>query len=435
MGELMRRYWVPALLSWEVPEPDSPPVTVKLLGEELVGFRQTDGHVGVVGARCAHRRAHLFWGRNEENGIRCVYHGWKFDCEGACVDMPSEPAESNFKDKVRIPAYPTHEVGGVVWAYMGPAEKRPAPPLFEWTQVPATHRSMSKVIQESNWLQALEGGIDSVHTNFLHGGRPPGYVSTSPRAAQGMERDDSLSKVVEVVPTDYGYTYAGISNLRAEGMRSVRAYHWVMPWHQIRPGGNGCNGHMWVPIDDENTMVYNLSYTWPEFEPQGERFGVGSGGRGGVMSYEGEMPPWRRDANLPVGNGNEFELDLDPTNFRSHRNAENKYKIDREVQRTETYTGIEGVNTQDRAVQESMGAIADRTLERLGTTDRAIINARRTLLKAAKIVQDGGEPPGLSPSYYKIRSIQKALSKDVQWFEALKSELFQLQEPQPTTTP
>jgi hypothetical protein len=349
--------------------------------------------------------------------------------------MPSEPEESNFKDKVRIPAYPTHEVGGVVWAYMGPPEKKPAPPLFEWTQVPATHRSMSKVIQESNWLQALEGGIDSVHTNFLHGGRPPGYVSTSPRAAQGMERDDSLSKVVEVVPTDYGYTYAGISNLRAEGMRSVRAYHWVMPWHQIRPGGNGCNGHMWVPIDDENTMVYNLSYTWPEFEPQGERFGVGSGGRGGVMSYEGEMPPWRRDANLPVGNGNEFELDLDPTNFRSHRNAENKYKIDREVQRTETYTGIEGVNTQDRAVQESMGAIADRTLERLGTTDRAIINARRTLLKAAKIVQDGGEPPGLSPSYYKIRSIQKALSKDVQWFEALKSELFQLQEPQPTATP
>jgi hypothetical protein len=313
---------------------------------------------------------------------------------------------------------------------MGPPERRPAPPLFEWTQVPATHLAMSKVWQQCNWLQALEGGIDSVHTNFLHGGLPPGKVPVMQRGGLG-ERDGSRSAIVEVVPTDYGYSYAGIRGLRAEGMRSVRAYHWVMPWHQIRPGGEGCNGHMWIPMDDENTMVFNLHWTWPEAQPQGRERGASSqGGRGGTLAVEGELPIWFRDAMEPVGNGNEFGLDIDTeNNFRSFNNMENKYKIDRYVQKTETYTGIDGVNTQDRAVQESMGAIADRTLERLGTTDRAIINARRTLLKSIKIVQDGGDPPGVAPTYYKIRSIQKALPRDVNWFDALKAELFQLGEP------
>ena len=420
MGETMRRFWIPALLSWEVPEPDCPPVTVKLLGEELVAFRQTDGKVGIVGARCAHRRAHLFWGRNEENGIRCVYHGWKFDCEGACVDMPSEPEESNFKDKVRIPAYPTHEVGGVVWAFMGPAEKKPAPPLFEWTQVPATHRGISKVWQQSNWLQALEGGIDSSHTNFLHGGLPPGrrHDDNDP---MGRARNISLAPTIEVVPTDYGYSYAGIRDMGEEGTNHTRAYHWVMPWHQIRPGGRqGCSGHMWIPIDDENTMVYNLHWTWPEAEARDKLE---------------EVPFWKRDAHEGVGGGNEFSTDVDfENNFRSKRNADNRYLIDRELQRNETYTGITGINVQDRAVQESMGAVADRTLERLGTTDRAIINARRTLLKAVKTVQDGGEPPGVAPTYYKLRSIEKVLPKGVIWFDALKPELFQLEEPKATVT-
>jgi phenylpropionate dioxygenase-like ring-hydroxylating dioxygenase large terminal subunit len=420
MGEMMRRFWIPALLSWEVSEPDSPPVTIKLLGEELVAFRQTDGKVGVVGARCAHRRAHLFWGRNEENGLRCVYHGWKFDCEGHCVDMPSEPEESNFKDKVRIPAYPTVEAGGVVWAYMGPPEKKPAPPLFEWTQVPATHRGISKVWQQSNWLQALEGGIDSSHTNFLHGGLPPGKRHDD-STAMGRARNLSLAPIIEVVPTDYGYSYAGI---RSTGEANyVRGYHWIMPWYQLRPGGReGSSGHMWVPMDDENTMVYNMHYTFG-YAPAPER--------SLKMQEAGDLPVYKRDAMEPVGGGNEFGEDVDyENNFRSKRNADNLYLIDRELQRNETFTGITGINVQDRAVQESMGAIADRTLERLGTTDRAIINARRTLLKAVKTVQDGGEPPGIAPTYYKLRSVETVLPSDVNWFEGMKAWLFGLEEPQ-----
>lgn len=399
MGTLMRRYWIPFLLSWELPETDCPPVEVRLLGEDLVAFRDTSGRIGLVGAACAHRRANLFWGRVEEHGIRCVYHGWKFDAMGRCTDMPSEPEATNFKDKVHIPAYPVVEMGGVAWAYMGPAEKRPADPSFEWTRMPDSHVGISRVWQECNWMQALEGGIDSSHTNFLH------RRLDRDTSVMGRARAVSLAPLVEVVPTDYGYSYAGIRPMGEEG-NYVRAYHWVMPWHQLRPSQVDAvvprvSSHAWVPIDDYNTMVFNLTYTW------------------------GEQPLSESEKALR-GAGNEIGVDIDPNNqFRSVRNARNKYMIDRQAQKTKTFTGIEGVNTQDRAVQESMGAICDRTLERLGTTDRAIIAARRYLLQAVKKVQQGEDPPGVAPTYYNLRSIEKVLPKDADWFVALRPELFQ----------
>jgi phenylpropionate dioxygenase-like ring-hydroxylating dioxygenase large terminal subunit len=443
MGELMRRYWVPAIFGWEVPEPDCPPVTIKLLGEELVAFRDTNGKVGVVGARCAHRRAHLFWGRNEECGIKCVYHGWKFDVDGRCTDMPSEPAESNFKDKVRIPAYPTYEVGGLVFCYMGPPERKPAPPLFQWTQVPPENRGMSKIWQQCNWLQALEGGIDNVHSTFLHSGRPPGirYDDSNPR---NRGRNVSQAPHLEVVPTDYGYTYGAVLDMGAEGTNHVRGYHWIMPWNQIRASG-GNSGHLWVPIDDENTMVYNWTVVFPDSPQAGRRQAVDpaqmrSSGSGdytytsAVVEETADMPVWFCDSRRHVGAGNEFGVDVDiDNNFHSVRNMENKYLIDRFIQKTQTYSGITGLNTQDRALQESMGAIADRTLERLGTTDRAIIHARRALLQAVKTVQDGGDPPGVAPTYYRLRAYETVLPKEVHWFEGIKANLF-MEENQPTAS-
>src|SRR5579884_1719760 len=174
MGALFRRYWMPALLSEELPEPDGAPVQVRLLGEDLVAYRDSAGQVGLLGEFCPHRKASLFLGRNEERGLRCVYHGWKFDVTGACVDMPNEPAESNFKDKIRHTAYPCREAGGVVWAYMGPRERMPELPQFEWTLVPDSQRVVSKLHQANNWLQGLEGGIDSSHVSFLHSSRQSG---------------------------------------------------------------------------------------------------------------------------------------------------------------------------------------------------------------------------------------------------------------------
>ncbi len=399
MGTLMRRYWVPFLLSWELPEPDCPPVKVRLLGEDLVGFRDTSGKVALVGAACAHRRADLFWGRVEDGGIRCVYHGWLYDAQGRCAEMPSEPEATNFKDKVRIPAYPVVEMGGVAWAYMGPPANQPAVPNFEWTRVPDTHRGVTKVWQNCNWMQALEGGIDTVHTNFLHRNLKLGNT------VMGRARSVSMAPVVEVVPTDYGYSYAGIRTMGEEG-NYVRAYHWVMPWYQLRPSQVDAeiprvSSHAWVPIDDYNTMVFNLTYTW------------------------GEKPLNEHERALR-GTGNEMNVDIDPNNdFRSVRTMANKFLIDRQAQKYETFSGISGVNTQDRAVQESMGAICDRTQERLGTTDRAIIAARRYLLQAVKAVQQGEDPPGVAPSYYNLRSIEKVLPKQADWFETLRPELFQ----------
>ena len=168
MGEVMRRYWMPAALASELPEPDCPPIRVRLLGEKLVAFRDSQGRVGLIDEFCAHRRASLFLGRNEESGLRCVYHGWKYDTRGTCLDMPNEPAESNFKHAVRLKAYATAELGGLIWAYMGSPEKIPPLPKFEWTQVPENYRHLSKMWQECNWLQALEGAIDNAHAGFLH---------------------------------------------------------------------------------------------------------------------------------------------------------------------------------------------------------------------------------------------------------------------------
>src|SRR5437867_4202726 len=195
MGGLMRRYWVPFLLSSELPEPDCSPVRVTLLGERLVAYRDTDGRVGLLDVHCAHRGASLFFGRNEESGLRCVYHGWKYDLEGRCIDMPNEAPESNpstplrtsFKEKIHLKAYPCRERGGMVWTYMGPRELMPGLPELEWAVVPEGQSFASKRLQECNWLQAMEGGIDSSHISFLHGGRPPSKAASyeEPQFSQG----------------------------------------------------------------------------------------------------------------------------------------------------------------------------------------------------------------------------------------------------------
>src|SRR6058998_3405221 len=168
MGEYFRRFWQPIALSREIAEPDSPPIRVKVMGEDLVAFRDTKGRVGLIEPHCAHRGAHLFFGRNEECGIRCIYHGWKFDVDGNCVDMPTEPPESNFKDKVKLTSYSLSEHGGILWAYMGPKKDIPQLPQLTFTEVPPGHRFVMKRFQECNYAQALEGGIDSAHTSYLH---------------------------------------------------------------------------------------------------------------------------------------------------------------------------------------------------------------------------------------------------------------------------
>ncbi|HET9075292.1 MAG TPA: Rieske 2Fe-2S domain-containing protein [Acidimicrobiales bacterium] len=399
MGEVFRRYWIPFALAGELGEPDGPPIRVRLLGEDLVAFRDSTGAVGLVDAFCSHRRAPLFYGRNEECGLRCVYHGWKFDRTGACVDLPTEPPTSRFREHVGITAYPTWEGGGLVWTYMGPAGSAPPPPDYEWMRVPPSHFRISKTVEACNFLQAVEGGIDTAHSSYLHN-----LDITNPNQLRVLDGHPKL----EVDYTDYGYSYASLRRIGG-GRVYLRVYQFVMPFQQMRAGlidfyGNpstmpSIGGHVWVPIDDFNTAVFNWAYAPDRDSPISDEQ---------WDAYERKF-----------GRGPD---DFIPGTYRLRRNATNDYLIDREVQKYKTFTGIEGINTQDYAIQEGMGVICDRTREHPGTTDRAVLAARRLLLEAADWVKAGKPLKGTDPAACRgVRASETVTDEGVPWLEAIGS--------------
>ena len=396
MGNMLRRYWTPALLSVEVPTPDSPPVRVRLLGEDLIAFRATDGQVGLVPNACPHRGASLFFGRNEEDGLRCVYHGWKFDVSGACVEMPSEPAESNFKTKVRVVAYPTRDSGGIVWTYMGPPELQPAFRDLGFEALSKDQWHAAKVLSTCSWIQGLEGNIDSSHTAFLHlnfsslqaqaddtdrPGIPSPQMSTHVRM---FDKAPSL----EVENTPYGFRYAGIRNT-PRGNLHVRITEVIMPYF-CYVASNPFNDNditMQVPRDDHSH--------W--------RMYVTTKAVSNRAALRANPPPYP-------------DYHLDGVHEREV-SPENDYLQDREVQRTINYSGIYGIPQQDMAMTESMGAIFDRSNEHLGTSDRAIIRFRRMLLDAARNMPHGIEPPGLDQTYpySEIKGAERIISPQDNW--------------------
>ena len=400
MGKYLRRYWWPLCLSTELPERDGAPLRVRLLGEDLIAFRDTDGNVGLIDAYCPHRRAPLFFARNEECGLRCVYHGWKFDRHGDCVDMPSEPAGTTLQAKVKILAYPTVEKGGVVWTYMGPKELQPEPADFEWTRAPATHRYVSKTFENCNWLQAVEGGLDTTHSSFAH------YNKLGDRANL---RQHDRAPSLEVERTDYGYYYVSTRNV--DTGKYYRVYHYVMPAQQLRASIIGyegvrnkparLDGHIWVPIDDFTTHVYNIMcapHPEDELTPQAVETREKAAGRG-------------KDDSIPG-------------TFRLKRNQSNDYFIDRQMQKTQNFTGIVGVNTQDFALQEGMGPVVDRSKEFVGTSDKAIVALRRLLLDAVATNEKGGTLRALDPKTYRaVRAYDRVVTSGEPWKTAMAKDL------------
>ena len=364
MGELMRRYWIPAGFSRQIEKPDSPPVRVKLMGERLVLFRDSKGRVGLLGEHCPHRTASLFFGRNEECGLRCVYHGWKFDIDGNCIDLPSEPRDYNLQARVKAKAYPCLERGGLVWAYMGPLAEKPDFPALEWAHLPDTHRYATRHIQECNWLQGLEGGFDSSHLSFLHGGGAREEMAVVPTR-------------YEVIPTDFGFVAGSGRDLGADGTFWT-ANVMLMPFHKII-ASTPAAAHVWAPIDDENTMLYSI-----DFHP--------------TRPLTGEDL-----ARSKAFNG--IHTENIPGTDRAVQNRDNDYLIDRALQSSgRSFTGMRGLGIQDCAIQESMGPIADRTIEHLGISDTAIVKIRRLLLQALKDHAAGKPLPGADPRSYRVRS-------------------------------
>jgi phenylpropionate dioxygenase-like ring-hydroxylating dioxygenase large terminal subunit len=368
MGSLFRRHWLPFMLATEL-APGAPPRRVKLLGECLVAFRDSEGRAGLLGEHCPHRRASLYYGRNEAGGLRCVYHGWKFDVAGRCLELPSEPAGSSFRHKVRADAYPVIDRGGLLWAYLGPAEKRAELPEFEWLGLPAAQRCASRWVQDCNYAQALEGEIDEAHVGFLHR-RFAGDGVAKTALTGGYFREDTAPRYT-VHDTPYG--------LACGARRSVEGdqYLWrvnlfLLPCFTLIPPSDDPHSRLfraWVPADDEHTSV--VCVTWRTDGP----------------ASDAELAQWR---------GGEV----------AHRKV------------------IEGIRSQDAMVTESAGAVVDRTREHLGTSDKAVIAFRARLLAAARQLAHGIEPQApYDPDCYRVRAHSGLVPRDERDFnehEAIK---------------
>jgi phthalate 4,5-dioxygenase oxygenase subunit len=405
MGEMMRQYWLPALYSWEL-ETDGRPVRVRILGEDLIAWRDSDGKPGFIAENCPHRGASLFFGRNEESGLRCVYHGWKFDTAGRCVDMPNEPPESNFKDKVQARAYAAADWGTITWVYMGPRQKEP-PGLPEWewcTLPPAQLQHSHKTVYECNYMQALEGELDTTHVYFLHSRLDPDR-----QPSYGLFVADKAARL-EILDTPYGVMYG------ARREEDSESYYWrttqyLFPIYGMFPGG-GEDGtvplSIYLPIDDHHTLHWGLRWHPKQtFEGDGRARPVPIKESGELTGGVGPMKPEQK--------GRWF------ANWWPEANPDNDFMLKPEVQKTKNYTGLPSVRLQDNAVIWSMGPIMDRTKEHLGTADATLIRVRRRMLRAAEALRDGGViPPGVEdPALYQVRSCQAILPKGSDWQQAL----------------
>lgn len=350
MGGLLRQFWLPAFLVEELPEPDCPPIRVSLLSERLVAFRNSEGQIGLMDEACPHRGASLVYGRSEESGLRCIYHGWKLDIGGNVVETPCERGDPSSMDRIKQQSYPVREAGGIVWAYLGPKEKMPPFPAFEWMKLPASHVHVQKVLIECNYLQSIEGGIDSAHISFLHRTEINyGHIATA-------TKDTAPEFEVQEMP--YGFRYAALRNRDADN-RYVRITPFIMPFYTIVPFAEHQPQaqHAWVPADDHHNWAY--TFTFKRSEPL-------------------KREEWTHAADLTGG-------------YRKFRNVGNQHLQDRAAMKSgKSFSGIPEILDQDAAVQEGMGFIVDRTKEHLRKTDAAIVHLRRLFLRKL----EGAEPAG-----------------------------------------
>jgi nitrite reductase/ring-hydroxylating ferredoxin subunit len=412
MGDLLRQYWMPAVLTAELPQAGGPPLRVRLLGEDLIAYRDTSGRAGLVAQTCPHRGASLFFGRNEDGGLRCAYHGWQFDVEGRCTDMPNESPSCSLRDKVRLRAYSCRERNGVVWAYLGSQDQPPLPD-FEWNLDSDNIPFMWRNYRACNWVQALEGDIDSSHINFLHRTLDPDDLSTVPGvplagyAGTGIRLlQEDAAPLLEVVETAAGVLYSAARRLD-EGRLYHRVHPFLFPFHTMVGGGTSdsevsFNGKAWVPMDDEHT----LALEW-QFRP----------GR-----------PWTDQERAALLKARVPWGFLPPTSepggaWRPRAHGGNDYFLDRSLEKSKLFCGILSNPLQDAAVQESMGAIVDRTQEHLGPADAMIIMVRRRLLQAARALREHGvRPPGVDhPELYHVRPVGMVLPSGANWVEATRS--------------
>jgi len=397
MGELMRRHWVPVCLSEEVSQPDGTPVRIRALGEDLVAFRDTNGRLGVLDEHCPHRRASLALGRNEDCGLRCLYHGWKIDVDGNVLEMASEPPGTRMIEKIKHKAYSVHEAGGFVWIYMGPAETMPEFEAPAFAPTPQAKASILKIHVPCNWAQILEGQIDSAHSSSLHSSDmvPANVDAAKATEVNWLRPSTDKAPRMQCENTSYGFRYAAIRKPihNPDTSDYVRITVYVAPFTCLIPPNNAYNvASVIVPADDLNTVFYFLAWT--------------DGSKPGV-----DQAAWRRFNAAQVG------IDL-TADFRNTRTRENNYLQDRKAMKLGDFTGIRGIPNQDIAMWESMGRIADRTKDWLGTSDIAVARFRRLMVDAARAMRDEGRALGRTQPHVpqaSISSFEGIVPKTTDW--------------------
>ncbi len=404
MGNLLRQYWMPALPSSEFPGPDSATKRMRLLGENLVMFRDSKGRVGALPESCPHRGASLYFGRNEECGLRCAYHGWKFDVDGNCVDMPTEPPGSAFATKVVARAYPCRDVNHMVWIYMGPREVPPPFPEFEINTLPSENVAEPMIMmEEANWVQNMEGDLDSNHLDWVHS-KISADAPPPPVGMPGFWSEDKIAPRLDVVPTDYGAFYSAQRTLPDNRGEWHRINQFIFPFHSMISIGPHAGLRSFVPLDDHWAMLITQN---------------------GCLT--GPMPenPMNMSPGDPFrGVGGYVERTSDPrTYFYTVANKHNDYNRDAELEKTSLFLGIPFVgNMQDRAMTELMCGpngepIYDRTQEHLGSSDAMVIAVRRQLLKAARALRDEGKVPANldNPKLDRVRCATVVLPEGADW--------------------
>jgi phenylpropionate dioxygenase-like ring-hydroxylating dioxygenase large terminal subunit len=404
LGNLMREYWIPAAMSSEL-KPDGDPMRLMLLGEQLIAFRDSGGRVGIFDHRCPHRCASLFFGRNQDKGIRCAYHGWKFDVDGNCVDMPNVPSHQTFAERVKAKSYKVFERNGLIWTYMGKRETPPPLPSFEPILLPEDQCNVFFVQRECNWLQALEGDIDTSHFGFLHvGGVTPDAVE------ENLGRYAIINRAPEyhVADTDWGTMYAAYRPAE-EGRIYWRFAHFLFPFWTMPPDGlfrDHIIARAWVPMDDHHTMFVHVS--WKKNTP------------GLRKMKDGSQIPGAGMGRQTVPNDTSWF-----GRWRLAANGSNDYKIDRALQRTGSYSGIDGIHLQDQAMTESMGSIVDHGLEHLAISDLMISRTRRRIIRTARAAAEGIAAPGVDHPevYHGARGGDFVAPASVGWLEAYSNEM------------
>ena len=408
MGKMMRQYWIPAAMSSEL-ERDGAPMRLMLLGEQLIAFRDSSGRVGIMDHKCPHRCASLFLGRNEENGIRCVYHGWKYDADGNCVDTPNIAGDSDFKRHIKAKAYKTAERNGLVWVYMGERQEAPPPlPAIEATLLPESEVQIVFAQRECNWLQALEGDIDTSHFGFLHAGA----ISADMLAPDNIFRYTVTNRAPDyhVTDTEYGTMYAA-HRAADDGQTYWRFANFMLPfWTQTPQGKFATHLHnrAWVPMDDHHTMFVSLRWrNEPPFVTS-DKVGKLMPGFERVFDYLPNTTEWHG-------------------RWRLKARPENDWLVDREAQKTgSNFTGITGIHQQDQAITESMGPVTAHLFEHLAPSDRMIMATRRRLLKAARaLVKEGAVPPGVDDPelMYAVRSGDFVTEARLGWRQAYDRQM------------